>query len=186
MLTTRLYPRPTPPFLSFVFGSLCPLGTMAPFYHLRSCSVFHARPPYENSTHAPTMRSTSVLTFLPRKYAVFPLLPTSIQALFDGSLAPYIPDRTCLVRVPRGIVGSRVAITCKCLVTVPASFFLGNFSLRPSGNPFRFRQTISFFATHRTMQYYIRPWFPIHASKGLDLGVTDPIFRPRRTLNVFQ
>ena len=44
----------------------------------------------------------SVIAFLLRKYAVFPLSLASIQtALFDGSLAPYIPDRTCLCEGPR-------------------------------------------------------------------------------------
>ena len=119
-------------------------------------------------------RRPSVVTFLPRKYAVFPLLRTFDPiALFDGSLALYIPDRACPVRVPRGTLSVRaLRLRVNVWLRSPASFLFQKFSLTPLRQPFSLSAKDFILATHRTMQYYIGPWFPTHASKGLDLGVT--------------
>jgi len=85
---------------------------------------------------------------------------------------------------PRGILSVRalrlrVNVWLRCLLLF---FLFPEFLTTPLRQPFSLSANVFILATHRTMQYYIGPWFPIHASKGLDLGVTDPIFRPPELL----
>jgi hypothetical protein len=98
----------------------CPSLTTAPwssrslcFCHSRSCSAFHARAPYKNTTHAPTMRPSSTppsgALLAANVCGVSTLALLDPTALFDRK-----PPRLRLpCEAPRGFfVGSRVAITC--------------------------------------------------------------------------
>jgi len=126
--------------------------SLSSFCHLRSCSVFHARPPYENSTHAPTMRSTSTpLSGSPccrESMQCFHSRPTSIQWHFSTEAS-----RRASPTATRTLVRVRVAFCrfARCdYVTLRQPFSLSaNDSFLP-----------------RTAPCSIN-----HASKGLDLGV---------------
>lgn len=113
-----------------------------------------ARPGYGTSTHAPTMRSRCSSDLLSLNvWQLSTRAPSHLSTEASPRTSPTGPTlygRAWFFRRLRG------KITCKCLVTVPASFLPRMFSLWSSENPFHFGKWL-IPATHPTMQSYIGP-----------------------------